>query len=341
MPAEPLLQGLLIALGLALLAFTVVDLLWTTLWSGGGAGPLTGRVAGTLWGLVRHVAPSTDRGHRLRSAAGPVILMAVAALWVLLLYAGWALIFASTEAGIVTAGTKDPASLADRLYFAGYNLFTLGNGDLQPATWPWQLATVAAAANGLLLITLAVTYLVPVVSAATTKRAVSGQITSLGADAGTFVTTMWGQQGFSAVATHLASITSTLGTIADQHLAYPILHYFHGRPATRSSALAVAVLDEALTILRFGVAEQARPEPAVLAPARETVASYLDTLAAGFIPEAGAAPPPPPLEPLRRAGIPTVDDAAFAQAVHGLAQRRRLLLGLLEAEGWSWKDVTR
>ena len=340
MPAEPLLQGLLVALGLGLLAVTVLDLLWTTLWPTGGAGPLTGRVAGALWTAVRHLAPPTDRGHQLRSAAGPVILMAVAALWVLLLYVGWALVFASAETGIVVASTKEPASLADRLYFAGYSLFTLGNGDLQPASWPWQLATIMATANGLLLITLAVTYLVPVVSAATSKRAVSGQITSLGADAATFATTTWGRHGFSAVAPQMASIASTLGTLADQHLAYPILHYFHGRPATRSSAVALAVLDEALTTLRFGVAEHARLEPAVLAPARETVASYLHTLAGGFIREADQPPPPPGLEPLRRAGIPTVDDAAFATAVRELSHRRRLLRGLVEAEGWSWEDVT-
>ena len=50
-------------------------------------------------------------------------------------------------------------------------------------------------------------------------------------------------------------------------------------------------------------------------------------------------PPPPPLDRLRDAGIAVVDNATFHQRIATLGERRRLLLALVNNEGWSWDDV--
>lgn len=59
-----------------------------------------------------------------------------------------------------STATGNPAGTVERLYFTGYTVFTLGNGDFRPGAGTWQLATVAATGTGLVLITLAITYAV-------------------------------------------------------------------------------------------------------------------------------------------------------------------------------------
>lgn len=51
------------------------------------------------------------------------------------------------------AANGEPAGLVDRLYFTGYTVFTLGNGDFKPGSGIWQIATGAAAGTGLFLVT--------------------------------------------------------------------------------------------------------------------------------------------------------------------------------------------
>jgi hypothetical protein len=57
-----------------------------------------------------------------------------------------------------------------------FTLFTLGVGDYRPNGAFWQMLTALCAADGLLTITLSVTYFVPLVSAATRKRQIAASI---------------------------------------------------------------------------------------------------------------------------------------------------------------------
>lgn len=65
----------------------------------------------------------------------------------------------------------------------------------------------------------------------------------------------------------------------------------------------------------------------------------LDALTSAFIAPSDQPPPPPTLEPLRRAGIPTVDDQTFAAALRELTHRRCTLRGFVRNDGWTWEDV--
>jgi hypothetical protein len=124
-----------------------------------------------------------------------------------------------------------------------------------------------------------------------------------------------------------------------RHLTYPSLHYFHSTERLGALAPSVATLDEAMTVLAHAVAPALRPDNVVLRPARGSVLELLETLHRAFVDPATDPPPPPSLERLRRAGVPTVSDAEFADAVAGIEKRRRLLLALVEADGWVWESV--
>jgi hypothetical protein len=266
-------------------------------------------------------------------------LLTVFAVWVALLLAGWALIFASADAVVLDSRTQQPAGAVGLLYFVAYSVFTLGNGDYAPQGEPWQLATAAMAGSGLFLITLAITYLLPVLSAVVDKRALASQISALGSNPAQIVITAWDGHGFAGFALQLVVLTSMLGRLAEQHLAYPVLHFFHTPDRQKASAPAIASLDEALTVMQLAVPAQHRLAPVVLQPARRAIASYLETVASPMLGSADRTPPPPDLTEVSHARIPTLAYDEFTAALDGLADRRRQLATLVLNGGWTWEEL--
>lgn len=119
-----------------------------------------------------------------------------------------------------------------------------------------------------------------------------------------------------------------------------MLYYFHSIHRARAICLSVAILDEAMTILKYGVAEPTRPDISALGSARRASTAFLTTMRSAFIRPAPEAPPLPSLESLREAGNPTASDRDFVEATKHLSVRRKLLLALVHNDGWNWQDVT-
>jgi hypothetical protein len=330
------------ALGLAgavLVAVAFVDMLWTTVGASGGSGPLTGRLSHLLWSLAHRAAGSSQRRHRRLRLAGIAIVIVVFVLWIGLLVGGWSLVFASSVHAVVTTDGGVPANFGQRVYFAGYTTATLGNGEFRPGPGIWQQLTYVATFSGLGMATLAVTYLVPVVGAVTDRRTMALHITSLGRTPQEIVTDAWRRGEWNGLERELSRLGPELFRAGQRHLTYPVLHYFHDVDTRAAAAVAVAVLDEALTLLAHGVAEYTRPDRTAMSVAREGVGSLLAALSSGHIAAAEEAPPVPDLEPLRRAGIPTVSDEAFARACEERRDRRKLLYGFIRDDSWHWRVV--
>ncbi len=325
----PLLVGVL------LLCLAIADLLWTTLWVEGGAGPLTARAMRWSWRGVRLVG---RRRWRLLTVAGPVVLLVGIALWLGLLWAGWTLVFAGVENALTDTLGRGPISWTERLYFVGYSLFTLGNGDFAPRDGLPQLLTVLTTASGMLFVTLIVSYVISVLDAVTQKRALASSVSSLGDHGGAVVRTAWNGEDYSALELPLTSITSDINELTTNHHAYPILHYFYTDDPAFATVRSIAVLDDALTILQFGTPEAHRPAAAVVQSAHRSIGTYLDT-AGSFGHSADTAPDVPDLSALREAGVPTVEDGQFRRSVGDVAARRKQLRGLLDADAREWPVV--
>ncbi|WP_226481272.1 potassium channel family protein [Natrinema amylolyticum] len=320
-------------LGILLLAAVVADLLWTTLWVEGGAGPLTSWLMAATWSGFRRVG---DPGSRLLTLSGPSILVVGLVTWLVLLWTGWTLLFASAEYPLVDTVNGSPISWSDRIYYTGYTIFTLGIGDLVPREGPWQIATTLATASGMLFVTLSVTYVLSVLDAVTQKRSFASSVSGLGTRSDGILRTSWNGEEFDGLALSLNELTSQLNTLTANHKAYPILHYFHSGQTDRAPVTSVALLDETLTLLRFGVPEGDRPSDTIVRNARASVRSYLGTLDDAFIDPADRSPPAPSLEPLRDGDVPTVSDESFDASVADLRERRRLLLALVESDVRQW-----
>lgn len=317
---------------------TFLDALWTTI-APRGAGPITKGIGRGLWSLGIRIHRSREGGaHGLLTLAGPLLLITALLTWVAGLWGGWLLVFSAEPATVLTSLTKEPASFVERVYYVGFVLFTLGTGDYVPAAGAWQVLSNLASLSGLVVVTLSITYVLPVVSAVVAKRQLAGSIHSLGRRPEELVQRCWDGAGFGGLDQHLPALASALETHSQRHLAYPVLHYFHSDDRHTALGPALAVLDDGLLLLSHGVAPDVRPAPAVLAPARSTVESFLGTLHESFIRGASSPPPSPHLGSLRDAGIPVVQPKEFDAAVAETSHRRKLLLGFVQDSGWGGRS---
>lgn len=285
--------------------------------------------AASLW-VHRH---RRGGAHGLLAFAGPALLVVAFLMWVGLLWAGWLLVFSAEPAAVVEPSSGETASLAGRVYYVGFVLFTLGTGDYAPVGGTWEVLSAVASLSGLSVATLAITYVLTVVSAVVAKRHLAGSIHSLGRTPEELVRRAWDGSGFSGLEQQLPALASALEVHTQRHLAYLVLHYFHSADWRTALGPAVAVLDDTLLLLAEGVVPDARPSPAVVVPTRSTVESFLGTLRESFIAEAEALPPLPDFAYLEEAGIPVMQQERFAGAAAVASHRRRLLLGLVRDAG--------
>lgn len=318
--------------GVVLILTAMTDLVASILSTSGG-GLLTRRIASLQW-RVSLMAHRRIRNHHLLSLTAPLIVLGVLLFWVLVLWAGWTLIFSADPQAVLDGATKQPAELPDRIYFVGFTLFTLGLGDFVGGAQVWRVLTAVATLNGLFTVTLAITYLMPIVSASVAKRALALRIHSLGTSVAEIMQRSWDGKGFSGLEAPLAEVTGDLLIHSERHLAYPVLHYFHA--SERRSALGPAIvrLEDLRLLLSHGVDPSARPDRIVLSSLRVAVDVYLDRVAHSFVTQSESTPPHPDTSELRRAGMPLVSAEKIEELYRSRADRRRWIAGLAESDGW-------
>ena len=250
-------------------------------------------------------------------------------------FGAWWLISSAFDGAVRVAEGGAPAGLLERAWFVASNLFTLGSTTFTSGDGLWQIVPVLTGASGVVLLGLAISYLVPVAAAVAERRQLAQYVVSLGPTPSLLLTRTWGGKGFDALAQHLTALIPMVHLAGERHLTYPSLAYFHSGREQASSSISVVVLDDAVTLLRHGVAPDARPDRAVLDPMRSALDMFLETVGGAFVAHETDPLPAPDIEALRRAGIPAVSDAEFAAALAGEVRRRCLLAGLLLNDGWT------
>lgn len=320
----------MLVVGPLLLAVVGYDAISTTLSTGAAAGPVTSRVGSGWWRTARRVASGPT--SPLIAASGPIVVLLTVAVWLALLWGGWTLIFSADPDAIVSSTERTPAGGWSRVYYAAFSVFTLGVGDYLPNGQPWEVLTGFAVVTGLGLTTLAITYLVPVVSAVTARRVQANTIAGMGPSPQGIVIGAYRDGSFGFLDHRLPTLSDQLLQTAERHLSYPVLHYFHGSDRHVDLRVQLYALDEAVSILQHAVDPDHAPHPAVLDGVRHAVQQVIRR--ATHEPADGDAPAPSDLTPLREAGIPVVDDATFADRLAGESQHRRRLLAFARESLW-------
>lgn len=116
-------MAILVSVGLVLLVATLVDVVWTAVAAGSGAGPLSSRLSRGLW-LAALRLNSRVAAPTVLTAAGVIIVLCVLLTWIALVLGGWLLIFFSSDGAVGAATSGVPGDVTDRVYFTGYTFCT-------------------------------------------------------------------------------------------------------------------------------------------------------------------------------------------------------------------------
>lgn len=324
-------------LGLILLIITTTDLINTSL-SVRGAGFITKRLSKSIWSLLLAINNKTGR-KKVLELGGAIILVSILINWLVLIWISASLLFISQPNSLMNVETNSSTTVVNKIFYTGYTLSTLGLGDMEAIGPFWDILTAILSFTGLILISIAITYLLPVVSAEITKRRISVYINTLGCSAEDILLNYWNGTDFKELEQPFISLTDSIILHGQNHKAYSVLHYFHSSDKKEAFVLNLTNLDEALTVLLHNIPAIQRPSFNILIRLRKAISSYLITLPEAFIKPSNETPPVLILTALEDKGIKIIYGRTIDLEYKKLTTRRRLLLSLLKDDGWKWDDL--
>lgn len=324
-------------LGVILLLVTTSDLINTSL-SVRGAGFISKRISKSIWNLLLRINDKTGR-KKVLELGGAFILVSILINWLLLIWMSASLLFISYPDSIMNVETNSTTTIINKIYYTGYTLSTLGLGDMESSGEFWDILTAILSFTGLILISIAITYLIPVVSAEITKRKISVNINTLGGSVEEILLNYWNGKDFRALEQPFMILIDSVILHAQNHKAYSVLHFFHSSDKKEAFVLNLTNLDEVLTVLLHNISEEERPSYNVLMRLRKAITSYLVTLPETFILPGKETPPSQNLSALENKGINIISGEIVTLEYHKLKTRRCLLLSLIKDDGWKWSDL--
>lgn len=204
----------------------------------------------TLWRLMgRQLAPGKRRQYFL-SLFGPLSLLGLLAVWVLTLILGFALLQWSLGTEIHVPDQN--VDFGSYLYLSGVTFFTLGYGDVIPATASGRVLSVAEAGIGFGFMAVIIGYL-PVLYQAFSRREVT--ISLLDARAGSppsaaeVLLRLAQACSFEAVDPFLAEWERWAAELLESHLSFPVLSYYRSQHDNQSWLAAVTSILDTCTLL--------------------------------------------------------------------------------------------
>lgn len=324
------MNTLIYLLGVALTLVVTVDILLTVMYAG-GAGFLTSRLSRAVWSLLFAIA-QRDGKRRLLNLSGFLTLLATLLMWIFGLWGSYLLIFMAQSDSVVKASNGRAADVWEKIYFTGFTLSSLGNGDFVPNSDLFRVTTALCALSGLVLITMAVTYLLSVLSAVNAKRSLALYLDRLGQRPANILNNAWDGAQLSNLSSFLEDIFPMTLAHSERHLAFPVIHFFHRNTSQYSISVGLARLDEALTIALCALPADALGNIMLIERTREAIGYYLQIVEDGFISDVGEVPPVPESADFPAAA--KLDENCFGR----YEKRRALLLQAVNYHGWQWEE---
>ena len=332
---------LILAAGVIIVTVMVIDLAYTT-FSSNGAGIFTNLITKTTWNTALKIA-GNDGSKKYLEQVGILTIGLIIVFWFLLIWLGSSLLFCSSDTSIVHSGTGKAADTLEKFYYSGYTLSTLGIGDYVASREIWRILTVVLSLSGFMLITTAISYMLPVLSADVEKKNISSYINTMGGSPQEILINHWKDGRFQALEEHFLKLTGEIIKHNQQMLAYPVLYCFHSSVVHKSSTVNIGKIDEALTILLINVPEEYRPQERILSSLREAITYYLitqknhfvnieeDNLQERILPD---------LSDLEAYGIPLIKDEELVNSKYKkLLKRRGYLSYILRNGGYEFNDI--
>lgn len=324
-------------IGVILLLVTAADLINTSI-SVRGAGFISKRISTFIWSVLLVINKKMG-SRKVLELGGALILVSILINWLLLIWISASLLFISFPNSLMNVETNTSTTILNKIFYTGYTLSTLGLGDMEPSNSFWDVLTAILSFTGLILISIAITYLIPVVSAEIMKRKISVYIHTLGSSVEEILLNYWNGKDFKELEQPFISLIDSIILHAQNHKAYSVLHFFHSSNRKEAFVLNLTNLDEVLTVLFHNIPAEQRPSFNVLIRLRKAISSYLETLPATYIIPEKKTPPVLILTALENKGIKILSGETVDLEYKKLRTRRRLLLSLIKDDGWEWTDL--
>jgi|GEM_PF-1885231 len=326
---------LVLEIGAVLLFVWVLYDLFITVFKMSGAGPLTRLWTRGVWRVLLGVHRWKPI-HGVLSFAGALMLPAGILLWYLLLAGSCFILFWLNPGSVVNGSTGAVVGEASRIfYFVNTMLTGLGFGDLIPAGMPWTWFGIFSTLISTMLITVTLSYVLAVLSAAIERRKLARSLYGLGEDPAEVVENAFPEAGGVSMDSYFVTKSEEILEQALKQKAYPILKFLHSSHRRDSPCGALLMLSDAFFLVGHLPDSRRKPAPGVQRLVTTAIRHYVE----------GAARPvcePPPEmvshQELERAvdrlGIQRGKD--FEQALNIYRDHRRHMLGLCREDGWEW-----
>ncbi|TBW28088.1 potassium channel family protein [Gramella sp. KN1008] len=331
------MEILLLVAGILIYLFTVLDIIQTTLSMQGG-GWITSRFSHGFWTIFLRLS-GRDGKKKILSHTGYILLISIVLIWVFLLWSSFVLLLAADHDSVINSTTRDAAKLLEKIYYAGFTISTLGVGDYIPSLDSWRIISAIYSFTGLILLTMSVTYFIPVLSAVIEQRKLGIRLSNLGNSPEEILINSWNGKDFTEFTEKINDLSESLVHHSQNHRAYPVIHYFHNWKEKNAVILQLARLHEALYLLKYEIDKERRPDEIELKPLEVAFENYREVITeVTHIKIIEEAPPLAGTDMLRKEGLTTVDRPSM-NVGKDLIHTRRLFQTLVRQDGWSWDLV--
>ncbi|MFO7704372.1 MAG: hypothetical protein R6V43_04430 [Halopseudomonas sp.] len=320
---------------LTLLAVLVAGvILWdqfVTVFSTGGAGPLSQRGCQGLWHALLMVHRRRPI-HRVLKYAGPAMILLSILTWYLMLGLAVFMVLAAYPGSVIDSTTKAPANAIEILYFTSTTISSLGYGEWIPSGPPWTFISTLATLAATIIVTVSLSYVLSVVSAAVERRGLAAGIFAMGKTEEEIIRNANLNDPQGSLKNYLLSLSSAIDQQGLRHLAYPVLKYFHATQPELSPARAVLLLSDTVFLLELDMSGSLKGVTGVL---RSSIDNFVKFTRAN-----SASARSVDSDKNRLAGVATTlgldtDGADFDRAFADYSPLRHRLLSLCEADGWA------
>jgi hypothetical protein len=212
---------------------------------------ISGFVIPRLWRLWRAVGlrmNSTERRESFLGMFGSLGVIVLLVAWVAGLIVGYGLILDAVRAQI----RPEPENLGAALYFAGVSMLTIGFGDVVPVGGAARLTSLVAAASGLGLFALVITFVFTLYGAFQ-RREVAVVVLEASASAPPSGVNLLEAYALLGIVDDLPRVFADwqawAADVLDSHLAYPILAYFRSSHDSDSWISSLGAVMDAATLV--------------------------------------------------------------------------------------------
>lgn len=140
----------------------------------------------------------------------------------------------------------------------------------------------------------------------------------------------------------LTDLNSKITQLTQQTQAFPLLQYYHNEDKEKASAVAIAVLDEALTLLQYCLKDKSIINMTLVKATQSSVATYLNTAIARYgeqVKSVTEIPPPLDLTALKEANIPLVSQNKYSKNIEHIERRRNQISTIITIDHHKWPNT--